>query len=233
MLKKKLNKMVAGWKGNDYTIDERVPFGYLLRLVIGRMLMLVRGYTSRIKHKGLFFFSWKARVKARRMIQLGRSVTISSGVFIDALSTGGVVLGNNVSVGRLTRIECTGNLQHLGKGITVGNNTGLGIACFYGCAGGICIGSDVMVGDFVSFHAENHVTESLDVPMRLQGVKHTGIVIGNNCWIGAKATILDGAVVQDGCIIAAGAVVAAGEYKANGIYGGVPARLIKLRGAAD
>jgi acetyltransferase-like isoleucine patch superfamily enzyme len=229
MLRRKLNKLVAGWKGNSYAIDERVPAGYLLRLVNARACMLLRGYVSGIKNGGLLFFSWKAKVKMRSMLRVGRSVTISSGVYIDALSSEGVILGDNVAVGRFTRIECTGNLQHLGRGLKVGNNTGLGIACFYGCAGGISIGKDVMVGDFVSFHAENHVTADITVPMRLQGVEHRGIVIGNNCWIGAKATILDGAIVQDGCVIAAGAVVAAGVYKANSIYGGVPAKLIKYR----
>lgn len=232
MLRKKLNKLIAGWKGNSYAIDERVPAGYLLRLVISRTGMLLRGYISGIRHKGLLFFSWGAKVKMRSMLRAGRSVTISSGVFIDALSAEGVILGDNVTVGRLTRIECTGNLQHLGLGLKVGNNTGLGIACFYGCAGGISIGNDVMVGDFVSFHAENHVISDMNVLIRLQGVTHKGIAIGNNCWIGAKATILDGAVVEDGCVIAAGAVVAAGVYKANGVYGGVPARFIKNRNAA-
>lgn len=68
-----------------------------------------------------------------------------------------------------------------------------------------------------------------DVLIRLQGVDHKGIVIGRNCWIGAKATILDGAVIEDGCVVAAGAVVKAGLYAANGIYGGVPAKLIRYR----
>jgi carbonic anhydrase/acetyltransferase-like protein (isoleucine patch superfamily) len=231
MLRKKLNKLITGWKGSGYVIDEKVPGTYLLRLVQERMFMLLRGYVSGIKNEGLLFFSWKAKVRMRSMMRVGRSVTINSGAFIDALSREGVLLGNNVSVGRLTRIECTGNLQHLGYGLQVGNNTGLGIACFYGCAGGIRIGNDVMVGDFVSFHAENHVTRDVNVLMRLQGVEHKGIAIGNNCWIGAKATILDGAIVEDGCVIAAGAVVTAGVYKANGIYGGVPAKLIKYRSA--
>ena len=31
--------------------------------------------------------------------------------------------------------------------------------------------------------------------------------IGNNCWIGAKATFLDGSEIGNGCIIAAGALV--------------------------
>jgi maltose O-acetyltransferase len=51
-------------------------------------------------------------------------------------------------------------------------------------------------------------------------------VIGNHVWIGARATILPGAVIEDGCVIAAGAVVT-GRCAAGGMYGGVPARLIR------
>ncbi|MGN6399951.1 MAG: DapH/DapD/GlmU-related protein, partial [Flavisolibacter sp.] len=81
----------------------------------------------------------------------------------------------------------------------------------------------------VSFHSENHVYVNLQKPIRLQGVSHQGIKIGRNCWIGAKATILDGVTIEDGCIIAAGSLVKSGLYRENGIYGGVPAKLIKYR----
>lgn len=52
--------------------------------------------------------------------------------------------------------------------------------------------------------------------------------IGNDCWIGAKATILDGTVIGDHCIVAAGAVVK-GVFPDNVIIGGVPARIIKYK----
>ena len=80
-----------------------------------------------------------------------------------------------------------------GEGLTVGARVGLGTDCFYGCAGGITIGDDTIIGNLVTFHAENHVAERLDVPIRDQGVTHAGIRVGSGCWIGAKATILDGA----------------------------------------
>jgi acetyltransferase-like isoleucine patch superfamily enzyme len=134
-----------------------------------------------------------------------------------------------VSVGRNTRIECTGNLQTLGVGIRVGNNVGLGTDSFYGCAGGISIGDDTIIGNYVTFHSENHEASRADVPIRLQGVTHAGITVGKNCWLGAKTTVLDGAVIEDGCVFAAGSVVTAGHYPANTIYGGVPARSIRGR----
>lgn len=224
-----LNKMISKWKGHDYKIDHRVPLYYIVWLVCGRVVMLVNGYLSGIKNNGLLFLSVRAKIKARSKFKVGRSVTIASGCYIDALSEKGIWFGNNVSVGLNTRIEGTGNLQLLGKGMRVGNNVGLGYDSFYGCSGGIEIGDDTIVGNYVSFHSENHVFDSLHIPIRLQGVNHKGIRIGNNCWIGAKATILDGAIVQDGCIIAAGAVLKAGLYPANSVYGGVPAKLIRYR----
>jgi acetyltransferase-like isoleucine patch superfamily enzyme len=47
-------------------------------------------------------------------------------------------------------------------------------------------------------------------------------------WIGANATILDGARIGKGAVIAAGAVVD-GEVPPYEIWGGVPARKLKAR----
>jgi len=132
-------------------------------------------------------------------------------------------------MGKNVRIECSGSLQQLGKGIKVGNNVGLGADNFFGCAAGIEIGDDTIIGNYVSFHAENHNYNDITIPIRLQGCSRQGIKVGKNCWIGAKATILDGVQIGEGCIIAAGALVTAGKYDCNGIYGGVPAKLIKKR----
>lgn len=221
--------MISNWKGFDYKIDQKVPTSYLLLLVLNRSLMLVYGKISGVKNKGLFFLSTKTVIKARSSFSVGRTVSIAAGCYIDALSKQGVKFGDNVSMGINCRIEGTGNLQHLGKGMRVGNNVGLGYNSFYGCSGGIEIGDDTIIGNYVSFHSENHVFDDLNAPIRTQGVSHRGIVIGRNCWIGAKATILDGAIVEHGCVIAAGAVLKAGIYSAHGIYGGVPARLLRYR----
>ena len=141
----------------------------------------------------------------------------------------GILLGTNVSIGKKTTIECTGSLKSIGVGLVVGNNVGLGTHGFFGCAGGIEIGDDTIFGNFVSMHSENHNFLIIDIPIRLQGVNRKGIFIGENCWIGAKATILDGVKIEGGCIIAAGSVVTEGNYKRNCIYAGVPAKLIKER----
>ena len=55
MLHKALNKFITRTKGNQYTIDEKIPIAYLLSLVLSRITMLIRGWTKRIDHAGMFF----------------------------------------------------------------------------------------------------------------------------------------------------------------------------------
>lgn len=216
-------------KGQDYSLDERIPVSYLTRLAFTRLIMAIRGSISGINHRGFLFIADHVTIKARSKLKVGCDVSIDRRCFIDALSTDEVIFGDNVSMGKYVRIECTGNLQQIGKGMKVGNNVGLGADNFFGCAGGITIGDDTIFGNYISFHSEDHIYNDITIPIRLQGVSHKGISVGKNCWIGAKATILDGADIEDGCVIAAGALITAGKYATNGIYGGVPAKLIKYR----
>ena len=51
------------------------------------------------------------------------------------------------------------------------------------------------------------------------------IDIGNNVFIGNRATVLRGVTIGDNCVIAAGAIVA-NDVPANSVVGGVPARFI-------
>jgi acetyltransferase-like isoleucine patch superfamily enzyme len=56
----------------------------------------------------------------------------------------------------------------------------------------------------------------------------SGIEIGSDVWVGARAIIMDGVRVGDGAIVAAGAVVTA-DVPSYAIFAGVPARLIRFR----
>jgi acetyltransferase-like isoleucine patch superfamily enzyme len=55
------------------------------------------------------------------------------------------------------------------------------------------------------------------------------ISIGNDVWIGRGCIIFTGTMIADGVVVAANSVVK-GKLERNGIYGGIPAKLIKFRG---
>lgn len=62
----------------------------------------------------------------------------------------------------------------------------------------------------------------------LNSEKRISVKIGNDAWIGARATILEGVTIGDGAIVAAGAIVTK-DIPPYAIVGGVPAKIIRYR----
>lgn len=223
-----LERLISKIKKERFTLDRNVPISVLVSVIRERLVMRLRGLFLRNKN-GPLYIGAGCTIKSKSKILFGRNVSINRECYIDALSTDGIIFGDNVSIQKRTAIECSGTIKLIGKGLILGNNVGIASNSFLGCAGGIVIGDDTIIGNYVSFHSENHNHKNPDTPIRLQGVNRKGIIVGKNCWIGAKATILDGAVIEDGCIVGAGAVVGKGVYEKNSILAGVPAKVIKNR----
>lgn len=123
------------------------------------------------------------------------------------------------------------NIEHgaffaSGKDIEIGDNSGLGLNCRV--AGPLKIGRDVMMGPNVMIFTQNHETENVAKPMRLQTAQKKAVTIGNDVWIGANVMILPGVTVGDGAILAAGAVVTK-DVEPYTVVGGNPAKEIKKR----
>ena len=108
----------------------------------------------------------------------------------------------------------------------MGNNSAIGDYTHFGASGGIEIGNDVIMGSYISFHSENHNYQDSSKLIREQGVTSKGIVLGNNIWVGAKVTFLDGCKVGNNSVVAAGAVVN-GEFPDIVVMGGVQAKILK------
>ncbi|WP_208393731.1 acyltransferase [Rhizomicrobium electricum] len=145
---------------------------------------------------------------------------------MDGYSRQGVTIGARTKIGAGSIISCTSHFSHLGQGFRIGDDCGVSEYCYFGATGGVDIGNDVIMGQFVSFHSQNHQFEDASTKIRDQGVTSRGIRVGNNVWIGAKVTILDGTVIRDHSVIAAGAVVS-GEFPDHSVIGGVPARVLR------
>ncbi|MFT5672779.1 MAG: acetyltransferase-like isoleucine patch superfamily enzyme [Polaribacter sp.] len=222
--------LIKRFKKDVFLLDKDVPEGYLIRFILINIFKYIRGSLKFFKPQYRILVGRNTVLRAKENFKfLGKNIHIDRDCYIDALSRNGIQFGNNISLQKRVMIECTGSIKHLGKGLILGNNVGIGSNSFLGCSGGIEIGDDTIFGNFVSLHSENHNFTDPDTPIRLQGVNHKGIIIGKNCWIGAKATILDGTILGDGCVVAAGAVLNGKTYEKNSIIGGVPAKIIKSR----
>lgn len=226
-----ITRLIRKIKGNEYKIDIDIPLFYLISMIFERIIMLIKGNLKRIgflKSGKFIFCGKKVRIKCKNKVVCGNYVSIKDNVQIDALSTKGVILKDGSSIGNGTIIRCSGNLKEIGIGFHLGKRSSLADNCFVGATGGVYIGDDVIGGQNIRFHSSNHIYSDTKKIIREQGIKSKGIVIGNNCWIGAGVIFCDGVNISSGCVIAANAVVTK-NFPENCVIAGNPAKIIKIR----
>ena len=209
--------------GKTYQIDPRIPNSLFYNMLIKRGFMLIRGF---LKTGRKVFIGSNTKILNASNIRFGNSVTIENNCEIDGYASEKIILGHCVKIGAYSKLLSTSHFSKFGKGLKMGNNSAIGDFTHFGAPGGIVIGNDVIMGSYISFHSENHNFEDTSTLIREQGVSSKGIKIGNNVWIGAKATFLDGSTIGNNCVVAAGAVVN-GIFPDNTVVGGVPAKIIK------
>lgn len=98
----------------------------------------------------------------------------------------------------------------------------------------IIVGDHVMVGPGVTVITGNHkidvVGKYLDeiTDKEKDPDDDQDIVFEGDNWIGANVTILKGVTIGEGAVVAAGSVVTK-DVEPYSIYGGVPAKKLKMR----
>jgi acetyltransferase-like isoleucine patch superfamily enzyme len=142
-----------------------------------------------------------------------------------------VEIGKGCSIGINNVIFCT-NEKNKGKRskLKIGDGTSLGEMNSIRASGGdVIIGKNCLISQFVNIIGSNH-SVGLNEPIKDQwwDENKTGVIIGNDVWVGCNSTILPGVTIGDGAIIAAGSVVTK-SVPPYTIVGGVPATFIKNR----
>jgi acetyltransferase-like isoleucine patch superfamily enzyme len=133
-------------------------------------------------------------------------------------------LGKKSVVSSYVKIKSKDGPLHIGNNVEISN-----FCVITSHTGGTYIGDDAMIGPNVSIIGNNYRYDRLDVPIRLQEkVSPKGIRIGNNVWIGAGCTILDGADIGAGTIVTPNSVVSS-KLPENSIAQGNPAKVIFTR----
>lgn len=212
-------------RGRNLSLDARVDALYIICIASSKLFGLFR---AGLRGRWRIFFGAGVTIRCGRLLKIGKGSIIGDNVYIDALGEKGVNLSERVSIGSYSRLSVSGSLSSIGCGISIGQDSAIGDFSHIGGAGEVIIGKDTIAGAYLSIHPENHNFDTLNDPIRLQGTNRKGIEIGDNCWLGAKVTILDGTKLGDGCVVAAGAVLR-GKFPDNVIVGGVPAKILKQR----
>lgn len=212
-------------------VDPTWPTGALLAQLVTWPGNLVRG-AVRLAHvpgARVRFCERGVAVHGGRNCRIGAWALLERDVTLRGHGGHGIHLGDRVVIGSFTVLEVASGLARNAGWIHIGERSCLGDHCYVGGAGGVTIGENVLCGQSVSFHAENHEFSDAGMLIRDQPVRHRGIQVHDDCWIGAGVRILDGVVIGRGAVVGAGAVVTR-SVPAGSVVAGVPARVIGTRG---
>ena len=145
----------------------------------------------------------------------GRGLYIEFGVNI--LRPGSVSLGDNVFIGKGTRIT-----DELGNGeLLVSDNVEIGRDCAIDATGTIVLASSVLLSRGVRVYSHSHGYDPRSVP------NARSICIESNVWIGTEAVILESCSrISQGSIIGARSVVTKRVGSPYSILVGSPATII-------
>lgn len=116
--------------------------------------------------------------------------------------------------------------------ISIGSRVKLNNNVHIGCAYGITIGDDVLVGSNVLIIDHDHgatynrAPEDMLLPPDARPLDGRPIHIGNSVWLSENVSVLSGTKLGDGCIAGCNSVLK-GEYPPYSLIVGIPGRVIR------
>lgn len=131
---------------------------------------------------------------------------------------GRISIGRNVHICRFVEFSVTDHAE-----LIIKDGTFIGRGTVISAHRRVRIGANGLVAEYVSIHDNNHNTRDQNLPVRRQGFEAEPMEIGDDCWIGAKATLVKGAGLGGRCVLGAGAVLTQ-KLPDHTVAAGVPAR---------
>lgn len=199
--------------------------------MIRRIYKLIRLLSNTYKFNILSKISEKWRVIKSQWIA-GKMAEAGDGVFFKYVAQlhdpQYIRIGNNTSFGKDLYLTAWGGQNK--PMLTIGSNCTLGAYNHITCANRVTIGDSLLTGKWVTITDNSHGETDKDTlgmrPQKRPVTSKGPVIIGNNVWIGDKATILPGVTIGDGAVIAANAVVTK-DVPPYSVVGGNPAKVIK------
>lgn len=160
-------------------------------------------------------------------MSIGAGVAVDEGCQLDArgCGPGEFSLGDGVLVSRGCIVS--------GKDgpLLIGPRANIGAGCIMYASTRLEIGADTMLAAQCFIGGGRYrVHGRTDLPMAEQPEPRLGVVIEDDCWLGAGVVVVDGVRIGRGSVVGAGAVVTQ-DVDPYTVVSGVPARRVATRGA--
>jgi acetyltransferase-like isoleucine patch superfamily enzyme len=139
-------------------------------------------------------------------MSIGDRTAIDDFCVLDArgVEDGPFKIGREVIIARNTALTS----KSVEGSIVIGDHCTVGKNCILSSTSGIQIGSHVAIAGSCYLGGGRYRNDRTDIPILKQGLYTRGpVVVGEDCWIGTGARILDGITIGRGSVIGAGTVV--------------------------
>lgn len=164
-------------------------------------------------------------IRGGNKISIGNNVMMDDECVLDARGKDAeIIIEDDVLISGATVLRARNGLIRVGRGSSLGRN------CILGTNKKIVVGSEVLFGAYTYIAAAGfHKFDDPTLSVIRQGFKETkGVEIGSGSWLGARATVLDGANIGCGAVVGAHALVT-GDIPEMVIAYGCPAKVMGER----
>ena len=190
-------------------------FGIALRMFVYKIFLKKLGKRP--------YFGKNVEIRNPSKICIGNKALIENDVLLDARGkSANINIGTAVLLGKGTMvISKNGNIT-LEDGVNISSN------CRIATQSKIYIGKSTLISAYSYIGPGNHTLiqekgkSRIEDKMDIKG----GVEIGENCWIGARVTILDGVKIGNNSVVGAHSFVNK-DVPENVVVAGCPAKIIK------
>jgi acetyltransferase-like isoleucine patch superfamily enzyme len=144
----------------------------------------------------------------------------------DSVKGSRITIGDNVVIDSFVKIKPVGGIGD----VEIGENTRVNSGTVIFSGNGVRIGKGVLIAPCCVLAPVNHAYKLKNKSIIDQrfGESKGGTIIGDDVWLGANTTVLDGARIGTGAVVGANSLVR-GELKPYCVYAGNPLKLIGER----
>jgi len=152
-------------------------------------------------------------------VRIGKHVYIGDQVSLIVEKGASLHIADHSFIGESCYIKCFGGHIEIGRDVSINSKS------FINGCGGVTIGDNTRIGTQSIIIASNHKFDDPDVLVK-DAITKQGVQLGENIWLGARVTVLDGVQIANDTVIGACSLVTKPLIE-SGVYVGVPAKKIK------